>query len=121
MELTAKLVQIIAPVTGMGKNGEWKRQNIILETEGMYPKKVCITLWGDKVGDPLLKEGAMLAVSFDIESREFNGNWYTDLRAWRLAPADASGAPAAGNAQNQPAATPPPVDFGKESEDDLPF
>lgn len=121
MDLTAKLIQIIPPVSGMGKNGEWKRQNVIFETDGMYPKKVCITLWGDKVGDPLLKEGAMLTVSFDVESREFNGNWYTDLRAWRLVAADGAGMPAGADAQGQPAATPPPVDFGKESEDDLPF
>lgn len=117
MELTAKLVQVLPPVTGMGKNGEWKKQNIILETDGMYPKKVCVTIWGDKISDSVLKENAMVTVSFDAESREYNGNWYTDLRAWRVEPAG-EGAPAAGG---QPAATPPPVDFGAESGDDLPF
>lgn len=121
MELTAKIVQIVAPITGMGKNGEWKKQNVILETDGMYPKKVCVTLWGDKVGDPVLQEGAMVTVSFDAESREYNGNWYTDLRAWRIVPADASGAPVAAAGQGQSAPTPPPVNFGAESEDDLPF
>lgn len=117
MELTAKISQILPPVTGMGKNGEWKKQNIILETDGMYPKKVCITIWGDKISDALLKEGNVVTVSFDAESREYNGNWYTDLRAWKI---EAAGA-AQTEGMPQAAATPPPVDFGAESGDDLPF
>ena len=26
----------------------------------------------------------MLKVSFEIESREYNGKWYTNLRAWKV-------------------------------------
>lgn len=123
MQLTAKLVQVLAPQTGMGKNGEWKKQNIILETDGMYPKKVCITLWGDKVDPSVLQIGNILDVSFDAESREYNGNWYTDLRAWKVEPAG-MGAPAEAQSYaqgNQPAPAAPPVDFGRDSGDDLPF
>lgn len=121
MELTAKLIQLMPVQTGMGKNGEWKKQNIILETDGMYPKKVCISLWGDKVNESL-QVGTILDVSFDIESREYNGNWYTDLRAWKIEPAGAGAAapPVYGTAQQAPAA--PPVDFtSSNEEDDLPF
>lgn len=124
MELTAKLIQLMPVQTGMGKNGEWRKQNIILETDGMYPKKVCITLWGDKINESVLKEGSILNVSFDIESREYNGNWYTDLRAWKVEPAG-EGAPippqayGAAPQQQAPAA---PVDFTSGDEgDDLPF
>ena len=122
MQLTAKLIQVLPPQTGMGKNGEWKKQNIILETDGMYPKKVCITLWGDKVSESVLQIGAILDVSFDAESREYNGNWYTDLRAWKVEPAG-TGAPAGSEygQGNQPAPAAPPVDFSGDSGDDLPF
>jgi hypothetical protein len=125
MELTAKLIQLMPVQTGMGKNGgEWKKQNIILETDGMYPKKVCITLWGDKINESVLQVGSQLNVSFDIESREYNGNWYTDLRAWKVEPAGA-GAPAppqAYGATPQPQAPSAPVDFTSGGEgDDLPF
>jgi len=121
MQLTAKLIQLMPVQTGMGKNGEWRKQSIILETDGMYPKKVCITLWGDKINEAVLQEGSILDVSFDIESREYNGNWYTDLRAWKVEPAGTSPAPqAAYNAPQQQ--TPPvaPVDFSGDG-DDLPF
>ena len=84
MEIKGKLIQKLPPQTGQGKNGEWKRQEFIIEVDGTYPKKVCISSWGDKVNVDSLIEGTMLNVFFDIESREFNGKWYTNLTAWKV-------------------------------------
>ncbi|MDR0799219.1 MAG: DUF3127 domain-containing protein [Dysgonamonadaceae bacterium] len=86
MQLTAKLFQILPAETGTGRNGEWKKQSIIVETEGQYPKKVCITVWGDKINAAQLHTGQNLMIDFDIESREFNGRWYTDVKAWKVEP-----------------------------------
>jgi hypothetical protein len=83
MEIKGKLVQLLPLQTGMGKNGEWKKQDIILETEGEYPKQVCISLWGDKINSQLQQEDVVRA-SVSLESREFNGKWYTDVKAWKL-------------------------------------
>ena len=95
MEIKGKLVQTLPVVTGQGKNGEWKKQDIVLETEGTYPKKVCITVWGDKVNISALAEGSMLNASIDIESREYNGKWYTNVTAWKVETAnDGQGSPA---------------------------
>lgn len=55
-----------------------------METDGQYPKKVCVSIWGDKINESLLKTGAMLNISFDVESREYNGRWYTDVKAWKV-------------------------------------
>ncbi|MDD3625523.1 MAG: DUF3127 domain-containing protein, partial [Proteiniphilum sp.] len=49
MQFTAKLVEILPLQTGKGRNGEWKKQDIIVETPGQYPKKVCVSVWGDKL------------------------------------------------------------------------
>ena len=84
MEITGKLIQVLPLQTGMGKAGEWKKQDIILEIEGTYPRKLCISIWGDKINNSQLIEGTMLQVSFDIESREFNDKWYTNLKAWKV-------------------------------------
>ena len=46
MELTGKLTQVLPIQSGEGKNGIWKKQEIILEIEGTPPKKVCVRLWG---------------------------------------------------------------------------
>jgi len=89
MQLTAKLAQTLPVESGMGKNGEWKKQSIIVDTEGQYPKKICITIWGDKINTAQWRPGLPLTIDFDIESREFNGRWYTDVKAWKIEPAGA--------------------------------
>jgi hypothetical protein len=90
MQLIAKLVQLLPLQTGTGKNGAWKKQDIIVETDGQYPKKVCISIWGDKINENLLKTGSQLKIDFDVESREYNSRWYTDVKAWKVEPASAA-------------------------------
>jgi hypothetical protein len=84
MHLTTKLLHLLPTQTGTGKNGEWKKQDIIVETDGQYPKKICISVWGDKINSAILQEGNLLKIDFDIESREYNGKWYTDVKAIKI-------------------------------------
>jgi hypothetical protein len=84
MNIKAKLVQLLPLQTGMGKNGQWRKQDIIVETEGQYPKKICISIWGDKINEKQLIIDNQLDIDFELESREFNGKWYTDIRAWKI-------------------------------------
>jgi len=83
MEIAGKLIQILPLQTGMSRNGEWKKQEIILELEGTPARKLCVGLWNDKIISDIA-EGSMLKVSFEIESREYNGKWYTNLRGWKV-------------------------------------
>ncbi len=126
MQITAKLVQLLPAETGMGKNGEWKKQNIIVETDGQYPKKLCITIWGDKANPAVLNVGNNLTIDFDLESREFNGRWYTDVKAWKIEaagtqPAAAPQGPPAPPAYNDYRMPEPPLEPKANPEDDLPF
>ncbi len=120
MQLTARLVQLLPLQTGVGKNGEWKKQEIVVETDGQYPKKVCISVWGDKINNSQLQIGNMLTVDFDIESREYNSRWYTDVKAWKIE--------IAGAGSTQPdayvpveAGFPAPPPLPANEKDDLPF
>jgi hypothetical protein len=84
-ELTGKVLQVLPEQTGTGRNGQWSRQDFIVETQEQYPKKVCFSAWGDKVSQlKTFKTDDTVKVSFNIESREFNGRWYTDLRVWKI-------------------------------------
>jgi len=84
MEVKGKVLQLLPLQTGMGKKGPGKKQEFILETQSQYPKKVCLSIWGDKVDQFNVAEGDMVNVSVDLESREYNGRWYTEARAWKI-------------------------------------
>lgn len=84
MELTGTIIKILPLQSGQGKNGEWKKQEFVVETASQYPKKVCVTVWGDKIDQFQLKEGEQVTASIEIESREYNNRWYTDVKAWRV-------------------------------------
>ncbi len=90
IEINGKLSQILPLQTGTGKNGEWKKQEFIIETDDQFPKQVCMNMWGDKIDElKNLSIGQNIKASVNIESREFNGRWYTDIKVWKL---DAAGA-----------------------------
>ena len=84
MELKGKIIKLLPLQTGTGKNGTWKKQEYILQTEEQFPKKICFVVWGEKIDEYSLKEGDGVTASVDIESREFNGRWYTDVKAWKV-------------------------------------
>jgi Domain of unknown function (DUF3127) len=111
MDISGKIVQLLPLQTGQGKNGTWKKQEFVLETGDTYPKKVCIAVWGDKIDMGPVKPGSDVTVSFDVESREYNGKWYTDVKAWKIV------AKQGGNAEPSPM----PAHMAPEGDDDLPF
>ena len=113
MQLTAKLTQLLTIQTGTGKNGEWKKQDIIVETDGQYPKKVCISIWGDKINEGQLQIGNLLQIDFDIENREYNSKWYTDIKAWKIDLVSSGG--------QTNSNVPDTKEIQKNEEEDLPF
>lgn len=104
MEITGKLIQKLPVKSGVSSSGNnWSKAEFVIETVEQYPKKVCANLWGDRARAlDQFQEGSLITVSFDLESREFNGNWYTDVRAWKVeaaTPAAVTGAPVYGQPQ----------------------
>jgi hypothetical protein len=94
MEVKGKVIQLLPLQSGMGKKGPWKKLEFILETQTQYPKKVCLSVWGDKVDQYNLAVGDVVNVAVDLESREYNGRWYTEARAWKVDKTAGNAAPA---------------------------
>ncbi|HQO32786.1 MAG TPA: DUF3127 domain-containing protein [Chitinophagales bacterium] len=124
MEVSGKIFKVLPLVTGEGRNGKWQKQELVLEMDsGKYPKKVLVSVWGDLVTNNTFQEGSDISLEVDIESREYNGRWYTDVKAWRVNRANGGG--------NRPAQAPsyndaPPAHSASDApaptiEDDLPF
>lgn len=117
MEIQGTIHSLLPEVNGTGRTGNtWRKREFILETEGQYPKKVCISVWGDKIDQFPLREGGRVSVAIDVESREYNGRWYTEVKAWKVAANDGGGgaAPVAD-------AMPDYGHFDPGTPDDLPF
>ena len=108
----------------MSKAGNnWSKQEYVLETQEAYPKKIFFSFFGDRANQYPLNVGDTVRLSFDIDSHEFNGRWFTNINGWKAEKIDAT---AAGQpqpmAQPQAAPMPPMPDFGSsDSNDDLPF
>ena len=87
MEISGKIIQVLPEQGGVGKTSgkEWKMQAYVLETQEQYPRKVHFEVFGeDRIKANPCQLDDIVTVSFDIESREFNGRWYTSIRAWKI-------------------------------------
>lgn len=125
MEIKGKITQILPLATGEGKNGTWKKQEYVLEIpNGNYaPKKVCFSIWGDKIDTFAIKENEELTISIDIESREYNSRWYTDVRAWKVTRQSTNSTNSSEQQDYQPDFSQEPITQNNNNtiEDDLPF
>lgn len=117
MEFEGTVYKVLPQVKGTGAKGEWKKQEVVFELTGEFSRKVCVGFWGDKADDAAkLVPGEQVEVMFNLDSREYNGRWFTEARAWKFT-------------RHSDAATPPPaptpfsepVDYDREPADDLPF
>lgn len=115
MELSGKVIQKLPEVGGNSRSGNaWRKQEFILETPGQYPKKVCVALWGDKIDQFSINTGEQVTLGIDVESREYNGRWYTEVKAFKVEKN--------GGASTSPSAMPEVDTFHSEGEEDkLPF
>lgn len=138
MEIVGKIIAALPEISGVSASTQkpWKKREYVLETMETYPKKVFFNFWGDRADQYPLAVGQVIRLSFDINSREYNGRWYVDISGWKAEPADAAApaaAPAApasfGPATQMPqgygapaaAPAPPAVDLAPSPTDDLPF
>ncbi len=147
MQVNGKFVQNLPKSEGESQRGHWVRGGFVIEVGDEYPRKIAFSLFGDdrvKMAEAI-SVGSPVQVTFSPESREYNGKWYTDLRATSItplapmpatAPAPAPSQAAVGGVQyassipqQAPATAPAPAPAGSPSsaampddtKNDLPF
>ncbi len=116
MKIEGKLTKVIAKEIGTSKAGkDWSKQSIVVEQNGTYPKSVCVELSGKALEyfekNPI-KVGGSLECEVNVESREYNGRYYTSVNAWKVSNLNN------GSAQSEPQSEPQNEPFEKN---DLPF
>jgi hypothetical protein len=90
-----RVTEIFDTQSGVGKNGkEWFKRQVVIETETRYPTLIAFTAWGDLCDQAYFKIGAKIEVSFDVSSREYQGKYYSDIKAIGFKPLESGRNPA---------------------------
>ena len=110
MKVTGKITKVLDTqkgTTAAGKN--WQKLSFILETTEDYNNLYCFDVFGDEKVEQFLKfnkVGQEVDVSFNVQTNEYKGKYYTSLQSWKIFKAEAG------------EATP---EVAQEEADDLPF
>lgn len=125
MEFEGTVYKILPAASGTSARGPWQRQDVIFDYSdgGSFSRKMCVTFFNRAEDVAKLREGSRYTVSVNIDAREFNGRWFTDIRAWRLQPVEAAAAPEAPAMPDLPPlqAEPTYATAPAQEVDDLPF
>ena len=126
---------ILPEQSGTSARGEWHNQNVVFEmqTNSPYPRKVSVKFFNKRDEVARLVVGAAYNVTFDVESREYQGRWYTDVVGRRIEPKEAAQVAQSQYSEPLPTAEPAPMAVPMPTEepampaqsaavvDDLPF
>lgn len=84
MVLEGTIEKVVDMQEGVSQKGKaWKKATYVLTTNEQYPKKVAFSVFDeDRINDMSLIVGEEVRLGIDIESREWNGRWFTDVRAY---------------------------------------
>ena len=114
MVLEGTIKQVVGMQEGVSQAGKaWKKATYVLTTNEQYPKDVAFTVFGEeRINEMSLIAGEKVKLGIDIESREWQGKWYTDVRAYVKLDVESNNTP-------QPVAQSVPAQ--QEETDELPF
>lgn len=80
-QVTGKVIAHLEKIEGENEHGPWVRGGILIQTMDDRPRMLAIKAFGNgRVGQlEDLNQGEVVVLEYRPDSREFNGQWYTDL------------------------------------------
>lgn len=90
MEIQGKITHILPNREGNGNKGAYTVYNYVLETSDKYPKSIAFEVFNTDHG---LRVGDTITAQVNLESREYNGRWYTAVKAYKVESRSARQAP----------------------------
>lgn len=83
MEIKGKIIRVFPYQEGISRNGkQWMKQEYLLETRDTVLTTFKFELFGDLVHKYPMAVGDIVTLDISIESREYNGRWYTNVHAY---------------------------------------
>jgi len=110
MKVTGKITKVLDTQKGTSAAGkDWQKLSFILETTEDYNNLYCFEVFGDEKVEQFLKYnkvGQDVDVSFNVQTNEYKGKYYTSLQSWKIFKAEAGEIA---------------LEVAQEEADDLPF
>ena len=110
MKVTGKITKVLDTQKGTSAAGKnWQKLSFILETTEDYNNLYCFDVFGDEKVEQFLKYnkvGQEVDVSFNVQTNEYKGKYYTSLQSWKIFKAEAGETA---------------LEVAQEEADDLPF
>lgn len=83
LSLKGRVILILPEETINKKDGsQMIKKQFVVDTEEQYSKKVCFQVLNEKVNIP--KIGTLCEVRFNVDSREYQGKWYSQIVCWSI-------------------------------------
>lgn len=86
MILEGKVIKCLGIKEGTSQAGrEWKLASYLIDTttNEQYPKQVVVEVFSEeRINELSIIPDEQVKLNVEAESREFNGKWYTSVRAW---------------------------------------
>ena len=86
MILEGKVIKCIGIKEGTSQSGKgWKLAQYLIDTttNEQYPKQVAVEVFGeDRINELSIIPDEQVKLNVEVESREWNGKWFTSVRAW---------------------------------------
>lgn len=121
-----RVTEILALEKGEKNGKTWQKRGFITETFGDFPQLNYWSGFGDKIVTEInkLKVDDLVTIQFTIQSREYNGKWYTTNNVVRIEKMGASLPTGTVETVDSSQLPPPPPKSDEKSEEDndvLPF
>lgn len=87
MEVKGKVFKVLQEEKGQSKAGkDWFKSGFVIETFDQYPKTIALTVMSEKLMPVVkgLKIGEEVTVHINIESREYQDKYFTNVTAWKI-------------------------------------
>lgn len=88
MKVTGKITKVLDTQKGTSAAGkDWQKLSFILETTEDYNNLYCFDVFGDEKVEQFLKYnkvGQEVDVSFNVQTNEYKGKYYTSLQSWKI-------------------------------------
>lgn len=84
LTIEGSIKKVFPQKSGEGTNGKWRCKDFLVIYDDKYPTQAILTAWGDTIEEMENAINRRAKISFKLESKERNGNWFTSAKVWRV-------------------------------------